>query len=164
MMNTFRRLGIIAACIFTLFLSGCSGKYVTVGNPKSGFHNESIGMQVASTASSQVGRPYRLGGTSPQGGFDCSGLIFWAYLQNGIEVPRVTVAQANEGYSIARNQMRPGDILVFRSKAAPNGLHTGMYLGSNTFVHSPNARSNVKREQLYGAYWGQYLLRVKRFK
>lgn len=58
--------------------------------------------KVVHTAYSQMGKKYRLGGASPQKGFDCSGLIWWAYRQNGLNVPRITVDQARAGQSVPK--------------------------------------------------------------
>ena len=76
-----------------------------------------------------------IGGASPQKGFDCSGLIWWVYNKNGVKVPRITVDQARIGQSVPREQVRPGDIVVFRTSASPRGLHTGIYAGGNSFIH-----------------------------
>lgn len=118
--------------------------------------------KVVRTAATQVGRPYRLGGTSPRTGFDCSGLIYWAYKQHGINVPRVTTSQARVGQKIGRKGLRPGDILVFRTSRSPNGLHTGLYAGGNKFIHAPNSRTRVKVEVLNGSWWGKQFVYGRR--
>ena len=69
-------------------------------------------------AYSQMGKPYRLGGASPRQGFDCSGLIYWAYGKNGVKVPRRTTDQLTAGHKVARNAPLPGDIVVFRMGGA----------------------------------------------
>ena len=70
---------------------------------------------VMRSAYSQMGAKYRLGGASPQKGFDCSGLIYWAYQNNGIKVPRITSDQAKAGQSVSRNNALVGDIVVLRT-------------------------------------------------
>lgn len=121
------------------------------------------GNQVVRTAATQIGQRYRLGGESPRTGFDCSGLVYWAYKQHGITVPRVTRSQANVGQKISRQNLRPGDIVVFRTRNSPNGLHTGLYAGKNSFIHAPNSKSRVKLESLdNGSWWGSRLMYGRR--
>ena len=145
-----------------IFVTGCSSKQINFGSSPRYNTNTNITDKVIRTASQQIGRPYKLGGTTPRTGFDCSGLIYWSYKQHGIEVPRVTVSQAKAGKRAPKNALRPGDILVFKSGSAPNGLHTGVYMGNNKFIHSPNSRSKVKVEQLKGSYWGKQFMQARR--
>ena len=122
-----------------------------------------LGQRIVNTAASQLGRPYRLGGASPRSGFDCSGLIYWAFQQNGITVPRVTLSQARIGAKITANRLQPGDIVVFSSGNSPHGLHTGIYIGGGRFIHSPNSRSRVRVEELHASrYWRQHLIMGRR--
>ena len=155
----------LSSCVVLLFavglvlsLSGC------------GFlmHQESSGptpaqaQRVVKTASSQMGKKYRLGGASPSKGFDCSGLVYWAYQKNGFKVPRVTKDQARAGRAVSRNQLRPGDIVVFRTSRSPRGLHTGIYAGDGTFIHSPRAGQRVRKESLEIKYWKSELITARR--
>ncbi|MCD7984790.1 MAG: C40 family peptidase [Desulfovibrio sp.] len=114
------------------------------------------------TAYSQMGKKYRLGGASPQKGFDCSGLIWWAYRQNGLNVPRITVDQARAGQSVPKNLARPGDIVVFRTGQSPRGLHTGIYAGGDSFIHSPRRGERVRMESMNIPYWRSKLISVRR--
>lgn len=95
-----------------------------------------------------MGKNYRSGGASPQKGFDCSGLIWWVYNKNGVKVPRITVDQARIGQSVPREQVRPGDIVVFRTSASPRGLHTGIYAGGQLLYPQPAQG----RKSAYGEY------------
>ncbi len=110
-------------------------------------------------ACSQVGKPYRLGGASPRQGFDCSGLIYWAYKNNGVNVPRRATDQLRAGYSVSRDESLPGDIVVFRTGL--RSLHTGIYTGGNSFVHSPREGYNVRVENMT-PYWNKRLVSIRR--
>ena len=121
------------------------------------------GSLVANTVKSQLGVRYVLGGESPREGFDCSGLLYWAYMQHGIKIPRVTKDQAYAGNIAPLHDLNPGDILVFAQSSAPNSLHTGMYIGNNTFIHSPNSRSRVREESMTNKYWKSSLVLARRF-
>lgn len=118
--------------------------------------------KVVKTAYSQMGKKYRSGGASPQKGFDCSGLIWWAYRQHGVNVPRITTDQAKTGHAVPKAKPRPGDIVVFRTGNSPRGLHTGIYAGGGSFIHSPRSGERVRMESLDIPYWKSKLIAVRR--
>lgn len=120
------------------------------------------GNKIVKTAYSQMGQRYRYGGDSPQKGFDCSGLIWWTYKKHGIPVPRITTDQAKAGKSIPRSQAKPGDIVVFRTGTSPRGLHTGIYSGNGTFIHSPRKGERVRMESMEIPYWDKSFIGVRR--
>ena len=116
---------------------------------------------VVKTACTQMGKKYCPGGSSPKKGFDCSGLVWWSYKQNGVTVPRITTDQAKAGKKIAKKHAQAGDIMVFRVNRSPRGLHTGIYAGDNKFIHSPSSGKRVCLESLE-PYWGNKLIAVRR--
>ena len=84
-------------------------------------------------ASKHMGTDYKWGGSTPQTGFDCSGLMQWSYAQSGIQIPRVTYTQieAPNGTEIAdRAALKPGDLVFFA--ASGDVHHVGMFLGVQT--------------------------------
>ncbi|NLH79067.1 MAG: C40 family peptidase [Acidobacteria bacterium] len=85
---------------------------------------------IVSDAMSYLGTPYVYGGTGPDG-FDCSGLICRVFADNGLELPRTVTAMESMGVTVAREELRPGDLLIFESPK-----HVGMYLGDGLFIHS----------------------------
>ncbi|MBP3731438.1 MAG: C40 family peptidase [Mailhella sp.] len=118
------------------------------------------GKTIAATATSQIGKPYVSGGISPSHGFDCSGLVYWTCRANGIDIPRMSLDQASYGSKVSRSNLRPGDILVFKT---PHGYHSGIYVGNNSFVHSPNRRKTVRVETLAeGTYYDKYYMTARR--
>ena len=141
-----------------LVLPACAPRRITTGTPD----KTSPGSRVSQTAATQIGKPYRYGGSSPQNGFDCSGLVYWSYGQHGIQVPRTTTGQARAGTAISRSNLIPGDIVVFREPSAPNQLHTGIYTGNNNFVHSPNRRGSVRIESLNASHWRRTFINGRR--
>ena len=134
-MRSYRRLFQI---FFLALILGSASGCAMFQPDDPGYNNPQRAQNIVRTASSQEGKQYRMGGASPSRGFDCSGLIWWAYRQNGLKVPRVTVDQARAGYAVPKSSPRPGDIMVFRTSSGPRGLHTGIYAGNNTFIHSPS--------------------------
>lgn len=104
---------------------------------------------VVQTALDAMGAPYKWGG-SDANGYDCSGLIQYAYRQHGILLPRVSRDQARMGELIDRDvaQLKPGDILGFSING--NGVsHVGLYVGDGQFIHSSSA--GVKLSSLTGS-------------
>jgi hypothetical protein len=93
--------------------------------------------QIVRTAISAMGEPYRWGGTSTDEGFDCSGLIWYAYRNHGVSVPRVSRDQARAGRHVPRDltTLEPGDILLFAERGSTVS-HVGLYIGDARFIHS----------------------------
>jgi peptidoglycan DL-endopeptidase CwlO len=86
---------------------------------------------VVQAALTQIGSPYSWGGAAP-GGFDCSGLVMWAFQQAGIALPHSSQALAQGGQPVALSDLQPGDVLTFYSDAS----HAGIYIGDGMMVHS----------------------------
>jgi peptidoglycan DL-endopeptidase CwlO len=96
------------------------------GGPGSG--QGAIAVQAALT---RVGDPYSWGGAAP-GGFDCSGLVMWAFQQAGIALPHSSQALAHGGQPVSLSDLQPGDVLTFYSDAS----HAGLYIGDGLMIHS----------------------------
>lgn len=154
---------VVSLCVAVCLLSGCGAKTITglVWRDPARPSPSGSASAVVRSALSQVGKPYRYGGSTPRG-FDCSGLIWWAYRQNGVTVPRVTRDQATAGSAVRANALRPGDILVFNTRSSGSGLHTALYAGGGTFVHSPSSGNRVRTDTLANAYWSKRLIRMRR--
>jgi peptidoglycan DL-endopeptidase CwlO len=86
---------------------------------------------VVQAALTQVGSSYVWGGAAP-GGFDCSGLVMWAFQQAGISLPHSSQAQASGGQPVALSDLQPGDVVTFYSDAS----HSGIYVGDGMVIHS----------------------------
>ena len=101
---------------------------------------------VVGVAMSQLGTNYVWGGAAP-GGFDCSGLVMWAYAQVGVSLPHSSYAQYGYGVPVSKDQLEPGDLVFF------DGLgHVGIYIGGGQFVHAPHTGDVVKISSL-GEDW-----------
>ena len=89
------------------------------------------GAVAVQAALTRVGDPYSWGGAAP-GGFDCSGLVMWAFQQAGIALPHSSQALAHGGQPVALSDLQPGDVLTFYSDAS----HAGLYIGDGLMIHS----------------------------
>lgn len=168
MMSVYRRIkinskvsaplrSVLLLGLLTCLLTGCG-----LLRPGDDGNVPAKAQHVMQSAYSQIGSKYRLGGASPQKGFDCSGLIYWAYSRNGVKVPRITTDQARAGQSVSKYSAHAGDIVVFRTGQSPRGLHTGIYAGDNSFIHSPGRGKRVRMDKLDNSYWKDKLVSVRR--
>ena len=115
---------------------------------------------VVDTARSLIGLHYRYGGTTPQQGFDCSGLVHWVYLRHGVRLPRTTREQIRAGRDLTFEELRPGDLVFFR--IGRGALHVGVYAGAGTFVHSPKSGGRVREDFIAGPYWPERFTAARR--
>lgn len=156
-----RQLGLLL-CVAVL-LAGCgsahTGGYAPRRADPAPTRQEAA---VVNTARTAVGTPYRYGGCDPAQGFDCSGLIWWAYSTHGHDIPRTTSGQAAMGTSVSCDAPRLGDVVVFRIADKGLGLHAGIYSGRGHFVHSPKSGSVVREESLDKQYWQSRLFTCRR--
>ncbi|MFZ2530518.1 MAG: C40 family peptidase [Rhodococcus sp. (in: high G+C Gram-positive bacteria)] len=90
-------------------------------------------------AMTRIGDPYVWGATGPDQ-FDCSGLVVWAYRQVGKNLPRSSQAQAQGGTPVSRDQLQPGDVVIFYNDAS----HVGLYAGDGNIVHASTFGVPVK--------------------
>jgi cell wall-associated NlpC family hydrolase len=116
-----------------------------------------LGDRAARIALRAVGVPYRWGGTSPASGFDCSGLVYWAYGRLGVEVPHSSYALAGTGRGVPRSRLRPGDVLVFSGYG-----HVGLYVGRGRMVHAPHSGRVVEVVRLGRSSYGARLVAARR--
>lgn len=104
-------------------------------------------------ALAHLGTPYKYGGSSPEAGFDCSGLVwFTARKSLGLHLPRNAAAQAREGTKVERTELQRGD-LVFFNTLGRRYSHVGIYVGNGRFVHSPRSGSRVRVDDMSSRYW-----------
>jgi cell wall-associated NlpC family hydrolase len=119
-----------------------------------------LGSAIAELAMGMVGARYRYGGTDPNEGFDCSGLVFYAYNQAGFSVPRTSREQFRAAHKIALGQAGAGDLMFFQDQTKLS--HVGIYLGEGLFVHAPADGQRVAIASLDSPYYQQHLVAVGR--
>ncbi|MBA6095808.1 C40 family peptidase [Pseudomonas juntendi] len=114
---------------------------------------------------SLIGTRYRFGGTSEKSGFDCSGFIGYLFREEaGMTLPRSTREMINvDAPKVARNKLKPGDLLFFSTNGRGRVSHAGIYLGDNQFIHSSSRRSGgVRIDSLGDRYWSKTFIEAKR--
>ena len=113
-------------------------------------------------AISLVGTPYRYGGNTPQGGFDCSGLVNYVFRDMlDLRLPR-TSRQLSEyqGPRIAPRELAPADLVFFGERGQVS--HVGIYVGEGRFVHAPSTGGTVRLDRLDGAWWRDHYSGARR--
>ena len=144
-----------------------SAEYVSIkdgGNSST----SSIGEQAVALAKQQLGKPYVYGAAGPNS-FDCSGLFYYVFNQLGASIARGSSSQYyNSGRFVSVDEMQPGDLVyIFDSKYDYSGgtlptTHVLMYIGDNTVLHASTTSNTVRTDTLFGGYYGNYVVAVKR--
>jgi cell wall-associated NlpC family hydrolase len=113
----------------------------------------SRGRELVLYALSYVGVPYRYGGSSPDTGFDCSGLVHYVYSRAaGLVLPRRSEALSELGTPVGVAELEPGDLVFFNTLRRPYS-HVGIYLGDQRFLHAPATGGQVSLVDLRSRYW-----------
>ena len=118
---------------------------------------------VLSRAVNMLGTPYRWGGSTPAKGFDCSGLVKYAFNDvQDVDLPRTSNAMAQgHGIKVARKDLKPGDLIFFNIKSRRVN-HVAIYLGNDRFIHAPRRGKRVSIDTLNKPYWKKHYVVAKR--
>jgi len=109
---------------------------------------------IVQLAREQLGTPYRYGSSSPERGFDCSGLVLYVMNQLGFTLPRTAALQSRAGEEVVRDrsELRPGDLLTFGRGSRIS--HIGIYSGNGRYIHASTRRGQVVEATLpTSSYW-----------
>lgn len=113
---------------------------------------DDLAREVAFLALSLVDTPYRYGGNTPQGGFDCSGLIVYVFRSTaGVALPRTVAQLAAVGEPVRLAAVRSGDLVLFDTRGRFS--HAGIYVGGGRFVHAPSTGGTVRLDGVQARYW-----------
>ncbi len=137
--------------------------YITIypaGTTSRGSVDRSKGQAVIDLAKTFLGTPYVYGGASPSG-FDCSGFVYYLYQQFGVSLYRTAAGQAQNGIIVSREEMIPGDIILFSSSGGPI-THVGLYVGDGQFIHSPQTGKTVEIVPLSSSYYDRGFMGARR--
>jgi cell wall-associated NlpC family hydrolase len=126
-----------------------TGQYPDITIPTA----NTVGAQALQAALTKRGDPYVWGAAGPSA-FDCSGLVVWAYAQEGITLPHFTGDQWNSGMHVSRSDLEPGDLVFFY----PDISHVGIYLGDGLMVDAPDFGETV---QVQPVFWADYVGAVR---
>lgn len=143
-----------------LLASGCASPPAPMPAGSIGSLSAEQSNDVAIHALGLVGTPYRYGGNTPEGGFDCSGLIGYVYRKSvGQATPRTVARMVGFGRPVAVSDIRSGDLVLF---GASTPSHAGIYVGEGRFVHAPSSGGEVRLDRLDGLYWSRQPTQARR--
>lgn len=131
----------------------------TLPTPGSAVASEKA-MTIVNHALQYLGYRYVYGGKAPSTGFDCSGLVYYIFGQNGISMNRVADDQMNQGTPVNTDQLLPGDLLFWGYGSYAD--HVGIYIGNGNFVHASNPKSGVKISAMNETYYARKYLGARR--
>ncbi len=158
-----------AALALATLLGACGGPATVRGNAPPSRHwatnapaDPAAANAVLMRAISLVGTPYRYGGNTPEGGFDCSGLVNYVYRDMlDLRLPRTSRQLAAwQGPRIAPERLAPADLVFFGSGGEVS--HVGIYVGEGRFVHAPSSGGTVRLDRLDGAWWRDHYSGARR--
>ena len=166
----YRRNALLAPCL-ALLLAACGGPGNVRPEPRATSpkawsdqrpSDPAKANAVLMRAISLVGTPYRYGGNTPEGGFDCSGLVHYVFRDMlDLRLPRTSrELAATQGPRIATDRLAGGDLVFFGSGG--QGSHVGIYVGEGRFVHAPNSGGTVRLDRLDGAWWREHYTGARR--
>jgi cell wall-associated NlpC family hydrolase len=126
------------------------GPYSGSSGDLSGTVSSATAAAALASAESQIGKPYVWAAAGPNS-YDCSGLVMWAYAQNGVHLDHWTGDQWNEGAHVSRAQLRPGDLIFFAYNTSDPATihHVGMYVGNGQMVDAPYTGVNVRYDYAF---------------
>ena len=126
-----------------------TGTYPTISIPTA----NTVGAQALQAAFTRLGDPYVWGAAGP-GEFDCSGLVVWAFAQEGISLPHYTGDLWNSGVHVARSDLEPGDLVFFFADIS----HVGIYVGNGMMIDAPDFGETVRVQPIY---WSAFVGAVR---
>ena len=170
----YRRCAVLAplpVLLLAAALAGCGGDKATRSAPPRAVARDwptvapadpAKANAVLMRAISLVGTPYRYGGNTPEGGFDCSGLVGYVFRDMlDLRLPRTSrELAAMQGARIAPAQLAGGDLVFFGSDGVVS--HVGIYVGEGRFVHAPNSGGTVRLDRLDGHWWRDHYTGARR--
>ncbi|MEM6394745.1 MAG: C40 family peptidase [Bacteroidota bacterium] len=173
-MKSLRRISFVPVLVSLFFLSSCAlfrpapGVDCASNVPTSGSTNTNISARataIVDIAEGLLGTKYKYGGNNPREGFDCSGLSVWVYDRAaGVQLPRTSFTQVDEGRRVRVNDARVGD-LVFFSRSG-RVFHVAIVVdtapGQIWVVHATSSRGVIREEILGNSYWGPKVSGVRR--
>jgi len=109
--------------------------------------------EIVETARRFIGLPYQWSGSSPDHGFDCSGLTMAVYRINGLNLPRISKEQYSVGIPIKKAELKSGDLVFFATSRGKKVSHVGIYTGDNKFIHAPGKGRRICAASLSKRYF-----------
>lgn len=155
----FKRLFILAClfilvgCISTKPTSNKSAKSIPQRPTLSKIQVDGDAREVIMVALGLLDTGYQFGGSNPEAGLDCSGLVKYVY-KNALQIdlPRSAAEMAQATRSVDKDDLKPGDLVFFNTLGRPFS-HVGIYMGDGNFIHAPSSKGKVRIESMNSPYF-----------
>ncbi len=153
----FKSLGLLLVSLF--ILGGCTSTKPIKNKPAkpipslANIQAAGAGREVVMYALGLLETNYQFGGTNPEAGLDCSGLVMLVYKNAlGVNLPRTAAQMASIARPVAKAKLQAGDLVFFKT-TSQSFSHVGIYLGDDKFIHAPSSRGKVRIESLANVYF-----------
>ena len=120
-----------------------------------------LGAQIVAYAEEYLGTPYVLGGNGPNQ-FDCSGFTKYVYSHFGYTLNRTATDQLQNGVSVSKDELQPGDLVFFKYRTSKPVSHVGIYIGNGEFIHASTNRYVVQIDQLESGHYANVYVYARR--
>ena len=125
--------------------------------------DDTVGGMIAQIAKAQVGKEYKYGGQGPNA-FDASGFIQYCCSVANVDAPRLVPGQAEYGNPVSRENIAPGDVVVFWTDGYPDeAAYCGIYVGDDAFVYCSSSKGGVVEAALNTSYFEEHIFAVRRY-
>lgn len=138
-----------------------SSEYIAITTEPAAAASSALGEQLVALAKQYLGTPYVLGGNGPSS-FDCSGFTKYIYAQFGYSLNRTATDQLQNGVSISRDELQPGDLVFFRYRTSKPVSHVGIYIGGGEFIHASTNRYVVQIDQMNSGHYDNVYVYTRR--
>lgn len=132
----------------------------SISGPSSG-EASSVGQTIVDTAMKYLGVPYVWAGTSPSG-FDCSGLVYYVYKENGYSINRTAASIYQNGKAVDKSELQVGDAICFTNSSYSSIGHVGIYVGNGQFIHASSGSGQVVVSDLSSSYYTNHYYGARR--
>ena len=138
-----------------------SSDYITITTEPAASTSSALGDQIVALAKQYLGTPYVLGGNGPSS-FDCSGFTKYIYAQFGYSLNRTATDQLQNGVSVSRDELQPGDLVFFKYNTSKPVSHVGIYIGNGEFIHASTNRYMVQIDQMNTGHYANVYVYARR--
>lgn len=114
--------------------------------------DSALGAQIVAYAQQYLGTPYVLGGNGPNK-FDCSGFTKYIFSHFGYSLNRTATDQLQNGVSVSRDELQPGDLVFFKYRTSKPVSHVGIYIGGGQFIHASTNQYRVEIDQMNSGHY-----------
>ena len=140
-----------------------SSDYITITTEPDATETASsdLGAQIVAYAEEYLGTPYVLGGNGPNQ-FDCSGFTKYVYSHFGYTLNRTATDQLQNGVSVSKDELQPGDLVFFKYRTSKPVSHVGIYIGNVGFIHASTNRYVVQIDQMESGHYANVYVYARR--